>query len=185
MAGPGHQSSLVNREVCVLTRSEEIDGCPMFALADMGRKRKAQPHNRFKNPPQPQSRVPHIPDFPVTLRASMNFMRLSLKKGAHADLSNAACRKFGASRSFLREMWDTTYRPFRTLPTLSQTQPRRPFSCSCDSVRSTPEIRTTPCVRALPAQRVASSSLIFRFMSRVTRSSRLLTFTGLVSEPAA
>jgi hypothetical protein len=28
------------------------------------------------------------------------FMRLSLKKGAHAALSGAACRKFGASRSF-------------------------------------------------------------------------------------
>src|ERR1700679_3653325 len=27
-------------------------------------------------------------------------MRLSLKKGAHAVLSSAACRKFGASRSF-------------------------------------------------------------------------------------
>jgi len=30
----------------------------------------------------------------------MNFMRLSLMKGAHAVLSGVACRKFGASRSF-------------------------------------------------------------------------------------
>ena len=31
---------------------------------------------------------------------SVNFMRLSLKRAAHADLSRAAYRKFGASRSF-------------------------------------------------------------------------------------
>jgi hypothetical protein len=39
---------------------------------------------------------------------SAHFMRLSFKKGAYADLSKAAYRKFGASRSFFREMWDTT-----------------------------------------------------------------------------
>jgi hypothetical protein len=31
---------------------------------------------------------------------SANFMRLSLEKGAHAVFAKAACRKFGASRSF-------------------------------------------------------------------------------------
>jgi hypothetical protein len=36
--------------------------------------------------------VPHIPDFLCSL------MRLSLKRGAHAVLSRAAYRKFGASR---------------------------------------------------------------------------------------
>jgi hypothetical protein len=39
---------------------------------------------------------------------SLNFMRLSLKRAAHAVLSRAAYRKFGASRSFFFEMWDTT-----------------------------------------------------------------------------
>src|SRR5271154_3054825 len=41
-----------------------------------------------------------IPDFLWSFVGSLNFMRLSLKKGAHADLSRAAYRKFGASRSF-------------------------------------------------------------------------------------
>ena len=45
-------------------------------------------------------RVPRIPDFLWSFVGSLNFMRLSLKKGAHADLSSAAYRKFGASRSF-------------------------------------------------------------------------------------
>ena len=44
--------------------------------------------------------VPHIPDFLRGSVASMNFMRPSLTKGAHAVLSRAACRKFGVSRSF-------------------------------------------------------------------------------------
>src|SRR5271154_1865754 len=41
-----------------------------------------------------------IPDFLWSFVGSLNFMRLSLKKGAHAVLSRAAYRKFGASRSF-------------------------------------------------------------------------------------
>jgi hypothetical protein len=44
--------------------------------------------------------VPHIPDFLWSFVGSLNFMRLSLKRGAHAVLSRAAYRKFGASRSF-------------------------------------------------------------------------------------
>jgi hypothetical protein len=50
--------------------------------------------------PHHRRRVPHIPDFLGSFMGSLNFMRLSVKKGAHAVLSRAACRKFGASRSF-------------------------------------------------------------------------------------
>jgi hypothetical protein len=48
--------------------------------------------------------VPHIPDFLWSFVGSLNFMRLSLKRGAHAVLSRAAYRKFGVSRSFLRDV---------------------------------------------------------------------------------
>jgi hypothetical protein len=44
--------------------------------------------------------VPHTPDFLWSFVGSLNFLRLSLKKGAHAVLSRAAYRKFGVSRSF-------------------------------------------------------------------------------------
>jgi hypothetical protein len=44
--------------------------------------------------------VPHIPDFLCSFVGSLNFMRPSLKKGAHAVLSRAVYRKFGVSRSF-------------------------------------------------------------------------------------
>jgi hypothetical protein len=54
----------------------------------------------FGHYPRTNRRVPHIPDFLWSFVGSLNFMRLSLKKGAHADLSRAAYRKFGASRSF-------------------------------------------------------------------------------------
>jgi hypothetical protein len=47
-----------------------------------------------------QSPVPHTPDFLWSFVGSLNFMRLSLKRAAHAVLSRAAYRKFGASRSF-------------------------------------------------------------------------------------
>ena len=50
--------------------------------------------------PREQNRVPHIPDFLRCFVGSLNFMRLSLKKGAHAALSSAAYRKFGVSRLF-------------------------------------------------------------------------------------
>jgi hypothetical protein len=40
--------------------------------------------------------VPHVPpDFLSSLVALANFMRLSLQKAAHANLSGAACRKSG------------------------------------------------------------------------------------------
>jgi|SRR5580658_4802015 hypothetical protein len=40
------------------------------------------------------------PDFLWSFVGSLNFMRLSLKRGPHAVLSRAAYRKFGVSRSF-------------------------------------------------------------------------------------
>ena len=53
----------------------------------------------FSSIPRNNRRVPHIPDFLWSFVGSLNFMRLSLKRGAHAVLSRAAYRKFGASRS--------------------------------------------------------------------------------------
>ena len=50
--------------------------------------------------PRNNRRVPHTPDFLCSFVGSLKFLRLSLKKGAHAVLSRAAYRKFGASRSF-------------------------------------------------------------------------------------
>jgi hypothetical protein len=50
--------------------------------------------------PRHNRRVPHTPDFLCSFGGSLNFMRPSSKKGAHAVLSRAAYRKFGASRSF-------------------------------------------------------------------------------------
>ena len=50
--------------------------------------------------PSTDLRVPHTTDFLCSFVGSLNFMRLSLMKGAHAVLSRAAHRKFGASRSF-------------------------------------------------------------------------------------
>jgi hypothetical protein len=44
--------------------------------------------------------VTHTPDFLWSFVGSLNFMRLSLKRAAHAVLSRAAYRKFGATRSF-------------------------------------------------------------------------------------
>jgi hypothetical protein len=56
--------------------------------------------------PATDERVPHIPDFPWSFVDSASFMRLSLSKGAHVDVSRAAYRKFGVSRVFC-EMWET------------------------------------------------------------------------------
>jgi hypothetical protein len=50
--------------------------------------------------------VPHIPDFLWSFVGSLNFMRLSLKRGAHAVLSRAAYRKFGVSACFW-QIWDS------------------------------------------------------------------------------
>jgi hypothetical protein len=45
------------------------------------------------------SGTPH-PRFPVVLSGFRKLHAPFLKKGAHAVVSSAACRKFGASRSF-------------------------------------------------------------------------------------
>jgi hypothetical protein len=58
---------------------------------------------RFKFYPR-HCRVPHIPDFLWSFVGSLNFMRLSSKRAAHAVLSRAAYRKFGASRCFSRDV---------------------------------------------------------------------------------
>ena len=50
--------------------------------------------------PKQDPGCPTPPNFLCSFVGSLNFMRLSLKKGAHAVLSRAAYRKFGASRSF-------------------------------------------------------------------------------------
>src|SRR5258707_13618278 len=63
------------------------------------------------------------PISPISCEASWVppiLMRLSLTKGAHADMYTAACRKFGVSRAFC-EMWEgsilaakpTGVKPFR------------------------------------------------------------------------
>ena len=68
--------------------------------------------------------MPHIPDFLCSFVGSLNCMRLSFKKGAQAVLSRAACRKFGASRSFFREMWTTVLD--------ANLKPMVPHVCGCD-----------------------------------------------------
>jgi hypothetical protein len=73
--------------------------------------------------PRHQCRVPHIPDFLWSFVGSLNFMRLSLEKGAHAVLSRAAYRKFGESLVF-REMWDTAGLPLKSVP-----DPTDPLGC--------------------------------------------------------
>jgi hypothetical protein len=58
------------------------------------------PTERAPSFPGHRRRVPHTPDFLCSFVGSLNFLRLSLKKGAYVVLSRAAYRKFGASRSF-------------------------------------------------------------------------------------
>jgi hypothetical protein len=43
----------------------------------------------------PLDGCPMGPNFLLSPMGYLNFMRLSLKKGADVDLSRAACRKFG------------------------------------------------------------------------------------------
>jgi hypothetical protein len=51
--------------------------------------------------------VPKIPDFLCSFVDSASFMRLSLMKGAHVDVSRAVYRKFGCISLVLCEMWET------------------------------------------------------------------------------
>jgi hypothetical protein len=53
-------------------------------------------------------RVPHTPDFLWNSMDSVNLMRLSLKKGAHAILSNGSVQEIRGISLVFREMWDTT-----------------------------------------------------------------------------
>jgi hypothetical protein len=69
-------------------------------------------------------RVPHIPDFLLSFVGSLNFMRFSLKRAAHAVLSRAAYRKFGAISLVFREMWDTT-----GLSLKPSEDPTTPYGC--------------------------------------------------------
>ena len=56
--------------------------------------------------PATDNGCPTRPDFLLSVVGLTNFMRLSLKKAAHANMGGAAYRKSGISLVF-REMWDT------------------------------------------------------------------------------
>jgi hypothetical protein len=58
------------------------------------------PERRFLLPTGNKRWVPHCPDFLWRLVALIHFMRLSLMKGAHADLSSAAWQEIGVKPSF-------------------------------------------------------------------------------------
>jgi hypothetical protein len=77
------------------------DGCPTFAEAYVGRKRRGEaPSKLLKTRTRNKSEGAPHPDFLWNPVAPTNFMRPSLQKGARAALSSAANRKFGVSRSF-------------------------------------------------------------------------------------
>jgi hypothetical protein len=111
--------------------------------------------------PPTNRRVPHTPDFLWGSVGSLDFMRLSLKRGAHEVLSRAAYRKFGASRSFFCEMWDTADLPlkpiagpvhpvYRALRTQRLANPnkigeRHSFASSRAAVFSFPDSRSGQC----------------------------------------
>jgi hypothetical protein len=80
----------------------EIDGCPTFASAYVGRERSFS--NAF---PELLTRTylskavdGADPGFPVQLVTSAHLMRLSLTKAAHVVVSSAAYRKSGSPRLF-------------------------------------------------------------------------------------
>src|ERR1700733_13615761 len=52
--------------------------------------------------------VPHLPRFPAEVGGVGHSMRLSLTKGAHADLSGAAWQEIGGQAVFWLE-WDTQH----------------------------------------------------------------------------
>jgi hypothetical protein len=61
----------------------------------------------LRSTPATVAGCPTSPDFLCTFVGSLNFLRLSLMKGAYAVLSGAAYRKFGGISLVFREMWDT------------------------------------------------------------------------------
>src|SRR5580693_4129654 len=58
------------------------------------------PERRFLLPTGNKRWVPHCPDFLRSLVALIHSMRLSLMKGAHADLSSTAWQEIGVKPSF-------------------------------------------------------------------------------------
>ena len=83
----------------------------------------------FGSIPVSEAGCPTPPDFLCSFVVSLNFMRLSLMKGAHAVLSMSAYRKFGASRCFSR---DVGYR--RTPPQACR---------GCHNTVGVPHVRTS------------------------------------------
>ena len=109
-------------------------------------------NSAFGSIPATSRRVPHTPDFLCSLVASLHFMRLSFKKGAHAVLSRAANRKFGASRSFfarcgipqvspsslLRASQICTGAPCSHQRTWAENDGRSPTAASCSELTALP-----------------------------------------------
>jgi hypothetical protein len=52
--------------------------------------------------------VPHTPDFLWNWSGFANFMRLSLKKGAHTASSGGCVQEIRGISLVFREMWDAT-----------------------------------------------------------------------------
>ena len=63
--------------------------------------------NRSGAKPVTNLRVPHTPDFLWNSMDSVNLMRLSLKRGAHAILSKGSMQEIRGISLVFREMWDT------------------------------------------------------------------------------
>jgi hypothetical protein len=74
-------------------------------LGKTGNKTPGEGDNTVTNP-----RVPQTPDFLWSSMDSVNLMRLSLKKGAHAILSGGSVQEIRGISLVFREMWDTTNR---------------------------------------------------------------------------
>ena len=77
-----------------------VEGCPAYAPCPCGHNDRSDLTVALCALSPPQLPVPHTPGFLWSFVCSLNFLRLSLMKGAHAVLSKAAYREFGASRSF-------------------------------------------------------------------------------------
>jgi hypothetical protein len=64
-----------------------------------------------QNHPRNKARVPHPPDLRCGFVGSLNFLRLSLMKGAHAVFSRAAYQEIRGISLVFGEMWDSTALP--------------------------------------------------------------------------
>ena len=89
----------------VVRKAEDRAACAVVSAANAGanksRKQTAALVRIFSEPRTPG--VPH-PRFPEEIRGFANFMRLSLEKGAHADLSGVSHRKSGHLARFSRDV---------------------------------------------------------------------------------